>query len=337
MSIRIFTFFLIITSFSLNFSDSIKRESLFLPHSPVMEFHNQVPIEINQQKWDKFLFIWNKKIENTWNKIYQALLDETGISTEVLKFFMKTEVSKGLYKIMCKNKADKILKNGIEEKEIDPVVLSFIKETTRKYTSKKNIKIILVPKMSLLTGTFGSDDGEHYILCQQETYNRENIEAIYESRQNKSASFHFELTENKENCRVINMENLLTIGLAESALHVEHESNFFSFVLSNIPLNGEKASDRTSGLCHFLTNTQMIFEAILQSKNPLEAAMFLKKQKKQIKEKKKFGISSQSNFPTATKKNRLNDLKRLLKSFSVQNKLTNLIKYNNLSSRKKTK
>jgi len=132
---------------------------------------------------------------------------------------------------------------------------------------------LLTDQISTPTATYGSDDSEHFVFCHPFLYNKEHIQQYYDSLQNQQGYYYTELCANGE-IRWIEIPSLLQFSLIESASRVEHQTNFLGFILTNYSFEGRKASKESIELYIKLQDFQAQLEATLQSRHPLEVAIF---------------------------------------------------------------
>jgi len=171
------------------------------------------------------------------------------------------------------------LYNATLQEDIDPEVLDFITRIVQRYCTKKNIKIMLSSNINTITATFGSDSNTHYLICHATIYSQEHIRQYYDSLASSNGAFYIEAS-SKNSVRSIEFSNFLLLGLIEAASHIQHQSNFFTFLVSNFKFSDLRPSESTIQSCWHITETRGIIEAVLQSKNPLESALFIGKTRK---------------------------------------------------------
>lgn len=228
--------------------------------------------------YEAFVTRWEKRLNNSWQKFYENLNSEVGLSPDQLNAYLNDETLANIYSSL---KEKELLKmpDCLDESNIDPDVLTFIKRVLQKHTSKKNIKIIITPHINTITATFGSDKNTHYLICHAHIYSPEHIKHFYDSLANNNGAFYIEPSSNNS-VRFIELANFLLVGLIEASSHIEHQSNLLTFLISNFKFAEQRPTESTIQSCWHITEIRGIIESILQSKNPLESAIFIGKTRK---------------------------------------------------------
>ena len=247
----------------------------WLPQKPSLRFHNNEPIKLKQGSYEALVTRWQKRLTKSWDTFYTNLNNDTGITPELLDVYINDANIANIYSSAKEKEASRLQLNQ-DEANIDPIVLDYIKRIVHRYCTKKNIKIIITPHINTITATFGSDQNTHYLLCHAGIYTPEHIKHIYESLGSPNGAFYIEKSPTKS-LRFIELSNFLLIGLIEAASHIQHQSNLLTFFISNISIEDIRPSDKTIQSCWHITEIRGILESILQSKNPLEAALFIGK------------------------------------------------------------
>lgn len=247
------------------------------PQQPSLRFFNNAPIKLKPGSYEAFIARWENRLNKSWDNFYKKLNVDTGLSPAEFEAFLQDEALADIYGTL---KEKELLKTyqKTEEKNIDPDVLNFIQRTVQKHCSKKNIKIIISPNINTITATFGSDNHTHYLICHASIYSTENIKHFYDSLTDNNGAFYIE-SSSENNIRAIELSNFLLIGLIEAASHIEHQSNLQTFIISSFKFSGKSPSEEAVLSCKHITETRGIIESIIQSKNPLESALFIGKSK----------------------------------------------------------
>lgn len=252
--------------------------SFWLPQKPTLRFHNNEPIKLKPGAYEALVARWEKRLTKSWEKFYQNLNSEVGLSPAQLDTYVHDETLASIYSSLKEKELLKI-PGCLDENSIDPDVLTFIKRVVQKYCTKKNIKIIITPNINTITATFGSDKNTHYLICHASIYSPEHIKHFYDSLANNNGAFYIEPSSNNS-VRFIELSNFLLVGLIEAASHIQHESNLLTFLVSNFKFSEQRPTDFTIQSCWHITEIRGIIESILQSKNPLETAIFIGKTRK---------------------------------------------------------
>lgn len=290
--------------------------SFWLPKESSLRFHDNEAIKLKPNIYKQFLAKWETMLNNTWKKLLTLISKETEITLESLEAYLQDE---SLGKLYILHKEKEILESSeyIHEEDIDPLVLNFIKRTLAKYCTKKNIKVVLSPNLNTITATFGTDQNTHYIICHASVYTKEHVQHYYDALANNNGVFYIEPYKNNK-IRFIELSNLLLIGIIESASHIQHQNNLLTFLLSSFKFANKSLSPSTIQLCWHVTEIRSMLESIIQSKNPLESALFVGQVRKRTPKERKlwknliqdlsecYSASSLKTFKNAAKE--INDL-----------------------------
>ena len=268
----------IITALVIYFiSTTIKTSdfSFWLPQNTKATFFNNETIKFKPGAYQNLIDKWQIRLTRIWDKFYINLQEETGITKEFIDTYLQDQNISQFYSTLAKKELDKLNEYTLEE-NIDEEILTFIKRTVQKYCTKKNIKIILSPNINATAATFGSDKGTHYIICNSNIYSKKNIKNYYDNKANNTDVFYLDQPSTKK-FRFIEESNFLTTGLIETAAHIQHQSNLFTFLISHVTFCEKHPSIKTVQLGLYITEIRSILELILLSKNPLETAIFIGK------------------------------------------------------------
>lgn len=279
----------LITLFSLPFCSNVltpSDTSFWLPQKPSLRFHNNEPIFLKPGAYEQLVERWNNRLQRSWDNFYARLQNDIGTPKEIFYRYLYDKTITQHYNSL-KEKDLSTLKDTeyTSEEDIDPEVLTFIKKIIKKHCSKKNIKILLTPHINTLTATFGSDKGTHYLICNSAVYAKEHIKQYYDSLTTNNGTFYIEHL--ATSVRSIELSNFLIIGLIEAASHIQHQSNLFTFLVANFKFSDKKPSEATIQFGWYIAEVRGILEAVLQSKNPLETAIFIGKTRKRNEKERK--------------------------------------------------
>lgn len=262
----------------------IQMQPFWLPQESAFRFHNNAPIRLRPEAFDDLIDRWQIKLQNSWKKFYNQLEADIGMKQKDLEILLANQSLSNMYSNL--KEIDWLKHNEYKAEDANPEIVDFIKRTVQKYCTKKNIKIILSSHINTITATFGSDQTTHYLICHAKVYTPENIAYYYEYLANNNGAFYVEKMENNR-YRCIELSNFLILGIIEAASHIQHQSNLLSFFVSNLKKADQRAQLSTIQLGHYIVEIRGMLEAVFQSKNPLEAALFIGKSKmKDEKERK---------------------------------------------------
>ncbi len=204
-----------------------------------------------------------------------------------------------------------------EQDNIDPEILNFIKNVVYRHTTKRNITFVLTSHISTLTTTYGSDLHQHYVFCNACIYTKEAIRNYYDSLQKEHGVFVVERLKSNS-IRAIEISNLLIFGLIEAAGKIESQSDLMSFLIFHCRLDGKKVSKSTAALCFKLYEIQNRIQAILQTNNPLEVAIFIYKSPSVKGKEKKIWKNFMQSIAQSYHQNSIKKLKDFLAQMKQQ-------------------
>jgi len=252
------------------------HDSFVLPHKPLLTFYDNESIHINAKMYQQVIDKWQQKLSKTWQSVSDNLNGKVKVSSQQIDELLANNAFTRLYMVNKNNEVSQMQDMYISEEKAEPEVINFIKRLLNKYCSKKNIKVILTPYIPALVLTCGSDSDTHYVFCNSTLYSTENIKHYYEALTNNKGLFNINILEASD-IQFIEISNLLLIGIIKAASHVEHQSNLLSYLISYLLFNNhvdEKEAMQIIKRYIQYTEIRSILEAIFQSKNPLEAAIY---------------------------------------------------------------
>jgi len=262
-------------------NNSSQNDLINLPKIPHdFYFYDLTKITFKKNAYQDVINKWQSIISLGYKKLFDQLYKEVGLTPEIFFQYLSNPRINSEYHLL--KHANIVLQSFYEyqyihEEEMDPEVLHFIRSTIFKYTSKRNVKIILTNQFSTLTATYGSDKYEYYVFCNSSLYTKNNIDKYYDSLQSSRSEYC--ITSNNNNIRFIEYSALLQLGLIESAAYIENQSDLKFFLLNNYTFQDKKVSKSSIDLYFNILEAQTLISAILQSKNPLEVSVFLMKLK----------------------------------------------------------
>ena len=210
--------------------------------------------------FEKFFASLFKESEITPEELYEQFYDEKIVSSyHVLKDAERGSMHEAIF---------------IEEQEADPEIIAFIKMILFRYTTKRNLKIVLTDGIAQATASYGSDLYGHTVLCNIHVYTKENIAKYYEALQG-GYSIRYDILPDRS-VRWMEVSSFLTLRLIFIASWVQHQTDLFVYVLDRC-LQRQMISYETINLGVMLQKFLNILSAVFQSTNPLESALFVLK------------------------------------------------------------
>lgn len=243
--------------------------------NPAWEFAGN---QIAQKEDDSFAQLvskWTDTLDELWQRLNEKTIEELNASTEQLDRNLENSLFLDAYESYCKQVyADFI--NEEEFQETDTKVLNFIHLKLFYLQLNKPIKIHSNPNnMPLLTFAFGADKTGHHLILNKSIYNAETIETLYDCSVKKAFNYHIQPHTNIHSSQAIEYSNLLHLGITQAIAMTIHQGDYFSKLLQFLTYNQKQFSKETQTFGTDYIVFHAYLEACLQSKNPLEAALFL--------------------------------------------------------------
>jgi len=221
---------------------------------------------------------WNDILGLQWNKVRTKIKDDIHISTAQIDYYMTKQHFINAYMNFYKNNYPEIF-DETYNLDIDENVLNFILLTLNYLqVDTTNIKIYPKEDTYLLTSSFGAHKDTHYLVFHAHMFNAENINSIYNSHIQNKPNFYIAPHTNLHKSRSIEYNNFLHLGIAQSVSNIVHQGDFFAKLLRIFTYNNKTLSQETQIYGSHYVQFRSYLEACLQSKNPLEAAIFLEPQ-----------------------------------------------------------
>lgn len=256
-----------ISTFFFSTIQTLNYDKLILFQPPALTFYNNQPIIIKKNSIHTLSQKWQHRLTKTWKK----LLNNIEVQPEQLELYLQDQDVHNLYE---KELEKQIFNGNFITEETNPEVETFIKKILSKYCSKKNIKILFSSHLSTPALSLGSNQTTLYLLCHPEVYSLESVEYFYNNLNSDTGIFFVEPI-GKENFNIIEKSNFLLIKLIEAAMHLQHESHLMIFLLSCFKLPNNPVPPHLVATAIKLIDLRGQLETILQSKNPLETALFM--------------------------------------------------------------
>ncbi len=229
----------------------------------------------DNQAYQQVIDLWQNKLTKGFEKFFAAVYKESGITSEVLHEQFNNEQLIAVYhKLKDAERETMDSAIFIEEQDADPKVIAFIKNILFRYTTKRNIKIVLTDAIIQPTASYGSDLYGHIVFCNIYLYTKENIEKYYDSLIG-IYNIRYDILPNGA-VRWMDFSNFLVIKLIFIASWVQHQTSLFLFLLDRC-LQKNMISYETICFGGELQKFLNVLPAIFQSINPLESALFILK------------------------------------------------------------
>lgn len=278
-TILFFTFFILSTP-SLQFTNSFQHDKLVLPSVHIEEpfwcFEGSIIRERKEHIFKNTIEKWNSIISDLWKGITNKIEKEIEMPIEELEEFLQSSTFKKSYETYLNKRIQEDVAHLTHQEQIDQKVLEFIQSHAEYLGLTKKHLVHLQDNITILSTSFGLDSLGHALICNKKIYNINNVEDFFKCIYSDTTNYFIEPDENIHRTRCIELPNLLHIGIAEAVSGIIHQSHAIIYLITNFEFNNKSLSqDLVNEIFNFIQLRSFI-EASLQTKNPLESALFLK-------------------------------------------------------------
>ncbi len=217
---------------------------------------------------------WNGVLQQSWHKINELVLEEIGMSAYQLCHYLHNESFNQEYMNHYRQECQDFINNPFKQ-DIPAIVSNFIQLKFLYTQLNKSVYINSCNDMNLLTSSFGTNMSGYYFMFNDMYYNPETITKIYQAAADHDPMFYIKINGDIASSEIIEMQNLLHLGITQSLSNVLHQSDAFIKLIMVINFDNQGISEETQkySMSHLVFLSYL--EAALQSKNPLEAALYL--------------------------------------------------------------
>ena len=245
--------------------------------NPYWEFAYQTISQKEDGAFERLVEKWENIVDTKWQKLNEAVYEEIGINADQLCYYLSDQDFIDAY-IHCYKAW---YEDFIDEKYpqyFDPIVLNFIHLKLYYLGCGKPTQINRLDDIPMLTTSFGSDSNRHYLIVNEHIYNKDNMQVLYGLTEKKIVKYQIIPHTNFHKSLAIEYANLLHLGIVQSLSNIVHQSDFFIKLLQVIIYSKKTLSEKTQkyGSDHLIFIS--FLESALQSKNPVEIALFLEPQ-----------------------------------------------------------
>lgn len=269
-------FFIFLSSLTLqaeNFHSQLIIPSIDI-NNPFWEFAHHPIKQKEENLFAELVDKWNLILDTLWTKLDNKIKEEIDASTDHIDYYLDDQRFVDSYLNMYQKAYPGLIYNE-QDQDIDDIVLNFIHTKLYYLKLAKPVQFYMKDNISLLTTSFGTDKTGHNLIFNKKIYTPEQILSVYNSEIDKTTKYHIEPHTNLHKSRMIEFSNLLHLGLTQAISSVIHQSDFFAKILTAFNYNKKNLSKETQSYGADYVFFQSYLEACLQSKNPLEAALFI--------------------------------------------------------------
>lgn len=279
MNFKQILFFLFFASHTL-FADNF-RTQLVIPsvniQNPIWAFEYQKIHQKEDGIFAKVVEKWNEKLVEIYEQFDNQMYQEIELTIDQIEYILNDPLFIKAYVGRYQQWYDDIISDQYVE-EIEPAVLSFIKNKLSALKINKNVRFNVVNHTSLLVTSFGTDRSGHYLVFHKDFYNTEKLLNVFKAIKNNVGFFYIQSHINFRKSLSIEYENFLEMGITQSMSNVIHQSDFFVKTLQILVYDNKSLTKKTIRFASDCVLFQSYLESCLQSKNPVEAALFMKPQ-----------------------------------------------------------
>ena len=266
-------------SFSLIQADNFHNQ-LIIPsvniYNPFWEFAGQKISQKEDHSFESLISKWNDKLDILCRKLNSKIRNDIGFSIYQLDYYMEQKIFVDVYTDYYKRIFGDMLEEEIESD--DQTVLNFIQLKLYYLQCNKPLNIRIKDNLAIPAFSFGSDKNDHYLFVNSNLYSPENIADVYKIATQKDYKFYLAPHVNYHESRVIEYCNLLHFGIAQALSGILHQSDYFSKLLIYFTYGNKSNSKETFTYGAHYMQFRSLLEASLQSKNPVEVAIFFEPQ-----------------------------------------------------------
>lgn len=256
--------------------DQLMLLSINNPSEPFWCFEGTMIRQKKDGDFQQLIEKWSDVIAQLWSEFTKQLEEEVNISLEEINNFLQSSDFQQSYNRYLQKRLEESSYHLSPEENIDPTVLRFIQAQAEYLGLTDNYKTFLQNNMNLLSTSFGLDSIHHVLICNHKIYTLDNVQDFFKSIYTDHTNYFIEPAENIHKTRCIELPNLLHLGIAEAISGIIHQSHAMIYLFTNFEFNDKSISQDTIQDFFNFIQLRSFIEAVLQTKNPLEAAYFLK-------------------------------------------------------------
>ena len=268
----------IFLSSSLLLADNF-RNQLIIPsvniNNPFWQYSHKSISQKEDGDFAKLVTKWNQALVTLYTKLNHKIHEEINASIPQIDYYLNDQRFVDAYMNMYRQVYPDIMDKEQTSEKIDENVLNFVNLKFNYLQFHKPITTRAKENISLPATSFGTDKEGHYLIINKQFYNSEKINSLYDLEMANESKYHIESHTNLHKSRAIEYCNLLHFGISFALSNVIHQNDFFTRVLQIFTYNKKQMSKETQRYGAHYALFQSYLESCLQSKNPLEVALYL--------------------------------------------------------------
>jgi hypothetical protein len=243
----------------------------FANHLPEWSYE-QIIIRQNQEfPFCDLVTKWQLIVKDCWKEIERKLYQELGIYSQDVDAYLCQEQFVNFY-----NKHhEQVISDISELNEISPQIESYIRlKCNYMQPCKPNIFWYTIENVGNLSFTFGNDITGHHLVLQSNLFSTEFIEKMHKPSYDDTDFYIISTINDLYPSRLMYKTNLLHMYLTQALSIINHNHDYFAKMLRFFSYRKKEISIETQNLIYDYTMFLSYLESTLQSKNPLEAALY---------------------------------------------------------------
>lgn len=245
--------------------------------NPYWQFAYQDINQSHENAFEELIEKWENIVDTQWEKLSDKVYEDIGMSANQAYYYLFFDKFIDMYIRLYARWHPEIIDEQTSQ-DIDPLILNFIHLKLQYLECHKPVQINSLDDMPLMSASFGVDTHRHYLILNETIYNKKNLEYLFEISAEKTIDYKIIPATVAHESKLIEYANLLHLGITQSLSYINHQSDFFEKILMVVLYNEKTISDATQkyGCDYFLFLS--FLESVLQSKNPIEVALYLQPQ-----------------------------------------------------------
>ncbi len=269
---KLFTILLI---FFLSSRIQCQHNQIILPcfqaHNPVWMYEKKIIHQHETFSLFDLVETWDKIIKECWKDIETKLHQELGIYSEQIdEYIQHTQF------INCYNKYHQKLISDIIELRENSLLFDDYIQLKINYLDplQKNISWHILDTGNPASFTFGNHQTGYHIVLQKNFFDDNFIQKIHTKLYDDTDFFLQKSHNDKYPSHLIYWTNCLHAHITQNLSIINHDHDYFSKILQVFSYNKKSVSEATKKFIYEYTIFLSCLESALQSKNPLEIAIY---------------------------------------------------------------
>ena len=245
--------------------------------NPYWEFAYQPIRQVSDEAFAELIEKWEFIIQTQWQRVNELVYEEINMDADRLSCYRDHPNFVNFYMTYYMHWYPDFFDEQ-NPQDIDPIVLNFFHLKLYYLGCSKLTQFNKMNKMPMMTTSFGLDSKHHYLIFNDNVYNQEHLEDLYLATAQKVIKYKTFESTNVYESRIVEDANLLHLGITLSLSNIIHQSDLFIKLLYFLTFAEQSVSDELQKHCSSYLLFLCYIESALQSKNPVEIALYLQPQ-----------------------------------------------------------